>query len=110
TCLPGTDLTACGTGGIACGTCSSVTNNNCSTGSCRCGTGSTCGSGLQCLTNGMCGCGSKVCSGCCKGTVCYPGTGIRFCGRGGRLCSDCCSGVPLQFCCSICAPATMSCL
>jgi hypothetical protein len=100
----------CGSGGVACTTCSSSTANSCAaegycacgpgpacdplladrcvSGQCRCGGGSQCGFGQQCV-QGTCVCNSSSCGGCCSNNVCYPGTARDRCGASGAICRKC---------------------
>jgi len=75
-CVAGTSADACGSGGIACGTC---------------GATEECTAGL-CLE-----CGPTTCAGCCAAGRCQPGTTQAVCGSQGSVCQACpaastCSG------------------
>lgn len=71
-CVVGTALTACGSDGGVCASCSGA-----------------CVSG-QCQT-----CGPANCTGCCRNGVCEPGSQNDACGKNGASCSSC---VGNQFC------------
>lgn len=68
-CEDGSTLDACGTGAVACQTCT----------------------GLQACTAGACKepCGPDNCAGCCDGDTCLDGTANAACGSGGGACSPC---------------------
>ena len=87
-CLPGTQTSACGSGGAPCTSCS--TSNPCKTPVCNasgtCATtnktnGTTCPGGL-CY-------GGTCCTGCWDGTTCRTGTTITYCGSAGGPCQTC---------------------
>ena len=70
TCMPGTDATLCGQGGLACR---------------ACGPGGACNAG----TCSNPACGPANCPGCCNGDQCLAGFTNRSCGSGGAACADC---------------------
>jgi hypothetical protein len=85
-CMPGTDLSYCGTGGGPCLTCTS--DQKCVSGSCQ----------------GDTACGPGKCAGCCNGNQCMPGTDLNFCGKGGAPCAACTS--PLSCVAGSCQSST----
>lgn len=75
TCVPGSDVKACGLGGLACTDCS-LQNAGCDPQSGQC-------------TGQPPKCDSSNCNGCCAGDVCMAGNVDGACGVKGALCQDC---------------------
>lgn len=80
TCMAGNTVDACGSGGVACGSC--TTGMRCNAGRCEATAAS---------------CDPSSCGGCCSGTTCLAGDSASACGSGGGACTDCgadhmCSG------------------
>lgn len=75
TCLKGTNVSACGSGGAKCADCFSA-KLTCSQ------------TTRQCEGTGLGSCGGS-CAGCCNGDACLPGTSDFKCGSGGQACGDC---------------------
>ena len=71
-CVPGSQDTACGTGGVSCQDCRAL--------------GQLCGSGKSC--GGSEPCNAATCPGCCAGDACLSGYADFACGRG-VACVDC---------------------
>ena len=104
TCLLGTDIAACGTGGEICINCSKT---GCQVGSCQVGTcavtpaadGTLCpGSGPP---GGTCH-GGSCCTGCLDTSgKCQPGDLLTICGDGGSACADCSWLPPIPICTNI---------
>ena len=69
-CLPGTDDTICGAGGVACADCQNA---------------------HEVCVVGVCGipCSPSTCNGCCDGNVCAVGNQNFVCGTGGAACQNC---------------------
>lgn len=88
-CVSGTSVSQCGTGGNACKSC--VDNNECTSDACNAGqcnntalsTTTTCNNNMGKCFQGSC------CLGCIGGNACQPGTNNSYCGTGGNNCSTC---------------------
>ncbi|MCB9558226.1 MAG: hypothetical protein H6707_19070 [Deltaproteobacteria bacterium] len=92
-CVVGTSLGACGSGGGVCASCS--TTNPCKIAKCESGgcayqdkpTSTTCSDAGK---SGFCAQGGVCCTGCIDlAGTCHPGTTIALCGIGGKTCSQC---------------------
>lgn len=86
-CMPGTNLTACGTGAVACDNCNDgndCTKDVCSTGGCL---HSVLGNGNTC-TGGVCYAGN-CCKGCVLNNTCQAGVVLDACGAAGGECKTC---------------------
>jgi hypothetical protein len=83
------DTATCGTGGVQCRDCSSLTTDTCTNGGCTCGALGACPSGQHCV--GMtCVCDEVSCSnGCCQGTTCVTTLTKQRCGIDGGICRGC---------------------
>lgn len=76
-CLSGVDMTACGTNGQQCTSCT-ATNQTCRAAG---------GGGGRC--EGVASCSPATCAGCCDGVTCLAGTDSIACGRAGGACTNC---------------------
>ena len=87
-CVAGNSVTACGTAGNTCGTCTAPACQNPTCGG-SCGTTNqpvnTACTGGKCTGTGSC------CTGCLSGTTCQPGNTVAACGGGGNACQTCTS-------------------
>jgi hypothetical protein len=92
-CHIGTDLSACGAGGVACVACNPTLADGCTAGSCTCGGGFACNTGQRCSA-GACACDPNACQGCCNlfTNQCDPGNTQASCGTGGASCRACSAG------------------
>jgi hypothetical protein len=77
TCLPGTDVAACGALGQACSNCQAAGHNLCDP------TLHACGDNVGPM------CDAANCMGCCEGSQCLVGTTLNACGQMGAACTDC---------------------